>query len=236
MEIKKRIHASECDFELKTSLFALVNMIQNMATETLGEIKLDNVTLREKYNAMWVFTKNQFKCMRRPIWNEEVTLRSRRLKSNRLIYYMLIEMIDSHQEIILSDVLELCVLDRNTFRFKRLSEVGLDTVDCDIDIDYTIPSLTYEPKCSVEVTPTMIDYSMHLNNAQSILIFLNHLTLEETTEMGKCPFKFTIHYRSQARLNEKMTLNLAKENGTYGYRLDKEDGTNVVCATVEHHS
>lgn len=234
MEFKRVIHASECDFTLKASLYGLANIIQDCATETLEAIHFDNVRLKEKYQAMWVFTKNQLKCFRRPEWHETITIRTRNVKTNRLINYLLLEMFDQKDELIASDLLELCVIDCNTYRFVRLDSIHFPVANESIEIDYTLENVEYVEGTPVLVNATLLDYSMHMNNAQSIWIYLNSLSINEIEALYEKSFIFTIKYCAQAYFNQQLYLKKYANNGLYSYCLVREENEPIVLAQIKH--
>ncbi len=235
MEFKRVIHASECDFTLKASLYGLANIVQDCATETLEAIHFDNVRLKEKYQAMWVFTKNQIKCFRRPEWHETITIRTRNVKTNRLINYLLIEMFDQKEELIISDLLELCVINCNTYRFVRLDSIQFPAANEPIEIDYTIDNVEYDKEITpVQVNAMLLDYSKHMNNAQSLWIYLSSLTMNEMEALYEKPFVFTIKYCAQAYFNQQLYLKKYANNGLYSYCLVKDENEPIILAQIKH--
>ncbi|MDE5566678.1 MAG: hypothetical protein K2I77_06795, partial [Anaeroplasmataceae bacterium] len=213
MEKFKIVHASLVDYDLKITLYALTNIVQNAVTETLGSIQFDNINMKERYHAMWVFTKNKLTCHKRPVWNDEIKITCRVVKTTHLIAYMLVEIFNSDNELVVSSLVELCAIDVTSYRFVRLSNIDFITVDENIDNDYTLEQAEYEEFQNLKVKPMMIDFSKHLNNAQSIFIYLDSLEKEELDLIYSKPFTFTIKYANQAKLNEEIFLYKKNKEG-----------------------
>ena len=233
MEVKKRIHASEVDYEIKMTLFAVANTVQNMVTETLDLMGCDNVTLRTKYHSMWVFSKSKFVCIRLPVWGEWVTLRCKSVMAKHLTNVMSVEFIDGEGNVIIECFVEMCVIDIESFRFKKLSDIPFEYPPENIDVKFPIEELDYSETFPATVNAANIDYSIHLNNTQSILMYLSTLSTEDVHTIFGEPFVFTIKYNAQARLGDEIVLLRGKRDGLYGYALDKSDGKNVVTARIE---
>lgn len=236
MEIKKRIHASEVDFELKMSMFAIANTVQNMVTETLELMGCDNVTLRTKYHSMWVFSKSKFICSRRPVWGEWVTLNCKCVMAKRLTNVMSVEFIDKDGNKIIDSYVEACVIDIESFRFVKLTDIPFEYPAENIDVKFPIEDFSCDETFNVTVNAANIDYSIHLNNTQSILMYLGTLSTEDVHTIFCEPFTFTVKYSAQARLGDEIVLKRANRDGAIGYVVEKTDGKNVVTARIERSS
>ncbi len=233
MEVQKRVHASDVDFERKMTLFAIANTAQNMITETLGLMGCDNVTLRMKYHSMWVFSKSKFICTRRPLWGELITLSCRSVMAKRLTNVMVVEFKDEENKKIIECYVETCVIDIDTFRFVKLTDIPFEYPKENIEVKFPMEDTVYDETFPVSVNASNIDYSMHLNNTQSILMYLGTLSTEDVHTIFTKPFVFTIKYNSQARLCDKIVLKRVNRDGIYGYAVEKDDGKNIVAARIE---
>lgn len=232
MEIQKVVHASDVDFEPKMSLFAIANTAQNIITETLGMMGCDNVTLRTKYHCMWVFSKSKFIVTRRPLWGETVTVSARSVMAKRLTNVMYAEFKDAEGKRIIECYVETCVIDTETFRFVKLADIPFEFPTENIDVKFPLDETEYDETFPVTVNAANIDYSMHLNNTQSILMYLGTLSVEDVHTIFSEPFTFTIKYNAQARYGDKIVLKRINRDGKFGYAVDKDDGKNVVTASV----
>lgn len=234
MDKFKIVHASLVDYDLKITLYALTNIVQNAVTETLGSMQFDNINMKEKYHAMWVFTKNKLTCYKRPIWNDEIKITCRVVKTTHLIAYMLVEMFNNANELVVSSLVELCAIDIVSYRFVRLTNIDFISLDEDIDNTYTLEQVEYETCQALKVKPMMIDFSKHLNNAQSIFIYLDSLEKEELDLIYSKPFTFTIKYVNQAKLNDEIMLYKKNEENSLHFKISLKNGKDVVIAEIKH--
>ena len=69
MVVKRIIRSSECNFKAELSLNGIVDIVQDLITETLKGMGCDNITLRNNYQAMWVYTKNKIHLEKTVKWN-----------------------------------------------------------------------------------------------------------------------------------------------------------------------
>ncbi|MCH5350340.1 MAG: hypothetical protein J1F39_00030 [Clostridiales bacterium] len=233
MEIRKRIHASEVDFEIKMTLFAVANTVQNMVTETLDLMGCDNITLRTKYHSMWVFSKSKFICKRLPVWGEWVTVKCKSVMAKRLTNVMSVEFIDEEGNLIIECYVETCVIDIESFRFVKLTDIPFEYPSENIEVKFPMEELVCDEAFPVTVNAANIDYSIHLNNTQSILMYLSTLSTEDVHTIFGEPFVFTVKYNAQARLGDEIVLKRGSRDGVYGYAIEKSDGKNVVSARIE---
>lgn len=68
---KSYVPASMCDGATKLSPIAVFQLVEDAATELMGELRIDGITAMREYGAMWVFVKNRIHILRRPDWREE---------------------------------------------------------------------------------------------------------------------------------------------------------------------
>ena len=47
------------------SILGTFQVVEDAITDLMGELKIDGVTAKEKYNAFWVFTKNRVKIFKK---------------------------------------------------------------------------------------------------------------------------------------------------------------------------
>lgn len=228
MIVKRIIRSSECNFKAELSLSGIVDIVQDLITETTKEINCDNITLRNNYQAMWVYTKNKIHLEKTVKWGEEVTIECKSVKTNQLLNYMLTEFRNKDNQVVITSLVEMCVIDINNFHFIRLSKLPITFAKENLEIDFNFDSdVTYSKEISFVVSPMMIDYSLHLNNTQSIHFFLDHLTLEELDNIYSNRYDFIIKYSSQAHYQDKLLLKIENKNNHYYFSFDQESGKNV---------
>lgn len=182
MKCKKLITASDCGYDGKLALESVLNIIQDQITVTFGEIGCDNVTLREKYHSMWVFTKHKAKVSRCPDWNEVLDVNCRIVKANRLVCYCKTDFTDSNGNIIIESILECCVIDVESFKFVKLSDIPFCMQEEECDTSFVFDNVEMDKKTDFIVMPILCDFSNHLNNAKAMYPLVEILTKNELDE------------------------------------------------------
>lgn len=223
MIVKRIIRSSECNFNAELSLNGIVDIVQDLITETLKEINCDNITLRNNYHAMWVYTKNKIHVEKSVKWCEEITVECKSVKSNRLLNYMITNFINKDNEVIISSIVEMCVLDINSYRFVRLTDLPFSYNNQEMDPTFDFEETSYSNETKFVVSPMMIDYSMHLNNTHSIHLFLDSLTLDELKMIFSHSYDFLIRYNSQAHYLDHLVLKTEKKNNHFYFSFEQEN-------------
>ncbi len=232
MEIKTKIFASDCGLNAEVGLENLLMLVQNYVTEELELMGCDNVVLREKYHAMWVFTRHKIKLFSPIKWGEKIVARSRSAKSNRLLNYMLTEIYDTNNKLLASSLLEMCVIDVTSFKMLKLTDLPFEFGKENIDSTYNIELGDFKDSFNFKVTPAMLDYSKHMNNIKSVLVFLDSLTLEEMQMIYENGYEFQIFYKAQAMCGEHLIMRKNFQDKRFTYVVEKEDGKIAIEAQL----
>lgn len=233
MEFTEKVRYSDCNIMAELSLPRILEIVENAVSDECGEKGSDNILLREQYRAMWVVTKNKLRIVKAPRWNEEFIVRCRCVKSTRLVCYFLTEFVDGNGRVIVSSLMENCVIDLDTGRFRKLDSVPCPYGDEEIDTNmkYTEPEYTESVPFTVE--PMMIDYSRHLNNVKSLQVFFNSFSLEQLEALFAPSYQFTIHYCAQAFYREELILQKGGSGNSYGFLVSNGEGKCVVKGCLE---
>lgn len=235
MKVSRKIDSSDCYFEPKLSLTAILEFVQDYVCLELKEMGCDNITLREKYNCMWVFTKNRIDVSCLPSWDEEIQIVCKSVKANKLKNFIQTQFFNSNGDLLISSLLECCVIDVDSFSFVKLDAIPFKFTNEDVKVDMAISNISMTLAEELYVKPLMTDYSRHLNNTKTIDEFLNTFDIEEIRSILAQPFNFTIHYTAQARLGEKLSLFKGEAQNEYQYAIKKEDGKDVLRASLKRN-
>lgn len=235
METTKKIYSSECNFKLLMSLESILGLNQDLISLTMTEMGCDNVTLRTKYHCMWVYTRNKIHVQRRPRIGEILTLRCNPVTSNRLFAYFKTSFFDEKGNLIIEALTEMCAIDIESYRFIRLTQIPFSFNKNEEKIEYEMQELNYSESYQRVILPSMIDYSMHLNNIKSIPMYFDTFSLEELNDFYSHSFDFTVKYTAQAKFGEHVTLKKGHEGNLYGYTLLDPQGQTILTAQIEYH-
>ena len=78
IEYKKdyRVAYTDVDSKAQLSLISCLELAQDMVTDYFRSFKNDNLTLTNKYNAVWVYSKTKVHFWKKPIWRDELNIRT----------------------------------------------------------------------------------------------------------------------------------------------------------------
>ena len=73
---KQIVKASMVDTKANLSILWTYQVIEDAITELMWQYKVDNITLKDKYNALWVYTKTKIKFIKKLKWKENFVVNS----------------------------------------------------------------------------------------------------------------------------------------------------------------
>lgn len=206
---QQKVSASITDSTASLSVIGAFQIVEDAVTELMGELKIDGVTAKREYNAVWVFIKNRIKILKSIAWNEscEISCFISAVSRATISVDVLIE--NAAGELCICARVELCALDLDTGRIRKVETVGVDgsiTVEPAVmNVDFTRFDKTEPPECGkVRVGYTNIDFARHTNNVEYIRFMLDTYSV---AEMEARPIKeMEIVYINQSFENDVITV------------------------------
>lgn len=229
---KQKVSASIAGSEACLSVFGMFQVVEDAITEMMGELKIDGVTAKEKYNAFWVFAKNRIKIFKKLKWNEEFVASC--FISFKSLAKMNIDVAAKTPkgELVFYARVEACALDIATQRIRKINTVGVnetvlaETPLMDIQFckfDYENLPITEQ----VRVRSTNIDMSHHTNNLEYLRFVLNTFSVKE---METKPIKeMEVIYANQSYENDTLDVHKASLQNKDVVVLQKQDKPIVKC-------
>lgn len=153
-------------------------IIEDAITEFMGELKIDGLTVLQKYNAFWVFAKTHAKFLKKLLWGEEYTVTAFISSMSLVKMYEDVKVCDKAGNVVLYAKVELCVLDKATQRIRKIASVGVDETMLSNEEAEGITFGKF-PTCElpiveqVKVRSTNIDRFNHTNNVEYIRFIMN---------------------------------------------------------------
>ena len=199
---------SRVDNLARLSLDSIFQFTQIAVTEYFKSLGFDNRTMKIKYNYAWVFTKTKAIINSIPYWDSKIYARCyvtniKPVKADiEVVFYDL----NNNQLFAIKD--EMCVIDLESRKIKKLSDFGFDkvnTFDSIIDGSYeTIDSTNLVKYDSLKVKFCDIDCTNHTNNVSYIRFIMNSLGAEflDSNDITSMDFK----YHKESRINEELEL------------------------------
>ena len=227
-EKKVQITAEYSDYTIRLGNYQFFYLLQNAMIGGFDAQGVGNKGLREKCGGYWAVTKTKLKIFRKPDWNEEITLKAKSFDDGRLRVNVATEILSAGNELLALGTQELCILDLDTHRVKRLTDTCLplgenkDTLAMEFE-KFSMPD---EILASYEyiVRSQNIDMSRHVNNVEYIRMAMDLFTVDELCE--KDPFVMEVHYIGECREGEKLICQRADAENKSFINISK-DGKKV---------
>ncbi len=237
MNYKKEaiVPASICDPSVKLGVKGTFDLVQDCVTEMMGSIEIDGVTIKRKFGCVWVFTRNRIQIDRALGWNERYT--SECFISSAKGAKMTVDTVfkDTDGKICVYSRIEMCVLDLETQRIRRIRDVGVDS-DTDVElpqIDMQFSRLKHdglEPIDSLVVRSGDIDFVGHTNNVSYIRFITNTYSVKELSEK---PIKeIEIRYAGQTHEGDTLIVRKSVKDGRELFDVCFDDMIAVECEIV----
>ena len=236
MKLIKHGKVSSCmtDPLANLSVIGCFQIAEETVTELMGRLKIDGITVKKAYNAVWVFAKSKLKVLSNIAWNEQYTVIGFISKVMHVSIYIDVEIKNKSDEPCAYLRMELCALDLQSGKIRRMSTVGVDdgipTENPEIDLSFSKFDAENLPEAAqVKINYTNIDFAGHTNNKEYIRFILDTYSVQELEER---PIKeMDIVYINQTYENDVLTLQ--KSNGKNRDIIAiKKDGNHVVKSEI----
>ena len=229
----QRLNASMVASDESLSAIGAFQIIQDAVTECMGHLKIDGITVKNKYNAFWVFVKTRAEFFKKLGWGEEYTVTAFPSSMSLAKMYVDVEVRDKTDDLILYARVELCVLDIATQRIKKVASVGVEesmmhpaTEEITFGrFDSPEPSLVEQ----VKVRSTNIDHSHHTNNLEYLRFVFNTYSVAQCE--ARTITEMEVVYASQSYENDVLDVFKA-QRGNADFIVLQKDGKPVVKCEI----
>ena len=217
------------------SVVGVFQIIQDAVTDLLCLHELSAPTLREKYNAIWLFVKTQAKFGKLISCQGEFTVNAFFSYVSLAKIHVDVKITTADGETVIHSRTELCALDIEKQGIRRLPSVGVD-VNMPVRRDETniefsrfedgeLPTVE-----TVRVRSTCIDMSHHTNNTEYVRMIMNTYTTSQTEAMNiNC---MELFYTGQSYENDILTIRKAVTNNEHRIVLEKDGKAVIKCKIV----
>ena len=215
LEKKQKVNSVISDSAGCLSVFGILSIIEECITELLGSMELDDISVREKYNAVWVFVKTRFKRVKSIPWNASYTAECRITKVRNSAVMLDVYIRDESDETAVFGRTEICALDIATGRILKVSSLGMDKDDGEdalCDIKYTrFRCDTMETADEVRVKYSNVDFAMHTNNKEYVRFILDTYSVDDL--ISRPVQEMEIMYKEQSYEGDILTVKKGSDNG-----------------------
>lgn len=231
---ESEISAGICDFNVELSVVGMFTLVQDMTTDVLGQLGLDGVSLRKKYGCVWVFTRNRIIINKRLLWTDKYTAESYVSFARGVKMDLDTAIKDKDGNIAVYSRVEMCALDLNSMKVRRISDVGVTgdiTEKAQMDVRFNRDRCSdMEDVDMITVRSCDIDFIHHTNNISYVRYIMNTFSVDDLTEH---PVKeIEIRYREQTHEGDELTLCRGKHDGREYVNVKHGDITAVECDII----
>lgn len=232
--------SGQCDSLMRFKAEAVLMSFQDVASRHAMFLGIDDFSLLEKDNAMWVVSKTKVKVNKLPLWNDEISVRTwpmgaEGVRCNRC--YQIIR----NDEVMINAITEWVIIDATT---RTLRKVETTSYPNDIDWiteksvderfrrfkdDFTENDIVYKRL----VRSGDIDVTHHTNNVTYITMLLDTFSVKELENMAL--EEIEVSYLNESFEGETLSIYRKKrEDGTY-FSIKKEDDKVVLMGFIKWH-
>ncbi len=206
---QQRIGSAITDTKGNLSILGMFQIVEEAATELMGELRMDDITVKREYHAIWVFAKTKVKRLQNVGWNEVCTAVSFISKITRVSLCIDVAIKNARDELCAYARIELCALDLQTGKIRRVSTVGADdTIIAEPPmLELSFAKFAAEELPEIErhrVRSTSIDFAGHTNNKEYIRFILDTYSVRE---LETRPIReMEVVYSNQSYENDILTV------------------------------
>ncbi len=233
--IHEKVRSAITDPAGNLSVIGIFQIAEEAVTGLMGELNIDDITAKKKYNAVWVFVKNKIEIYQSIGWNEDYTVTCFISKITRVSVCMDIGIKNKSDVLCAYARVELCALDLQSGRIRKVSTVGTDDrIEIHTPlVDFSFTKFDAENLLEAEqikVRYTNIDFAGHTNNKEYIRFMLNTYSVQE---LAARPIReIEVVYLNQSYENDILTVRKGSFYGKDILTVQKEDQTIVKCEIV----
>lgn len=232
---REKVNSYMTDPLANLSVIGCFQIAEETVTELMGELKIDGITVKKAYNAVWVFTKSKLKIISDIAWNEQYTVVGFVSKVTRVSMDVDVEIKNKADELCAYLRVELCALDLQSGRIRKVSTVGVNdgfpTEASRAEISFTKFDGENLPEVGqVQVKYTNIDFAGHTNNKEYIRFALNTFSVQELT--ARPIEEFEIVYANQTYEKDILTVSKSSDGEGDIIAIKKDDKFIAKCKIV----
>ncbi len=229
---QKKVSSSLSDSHANLSVLGAFGVAEDAITEFMGDLKIDGLTAKRVYNAVWVFAKTKIKFLKNIEWNQEYSLTCFLSKISNVTIHIDVGLKNSGGELCVYSRTELCALDLITHRIRKVSTVGVNAEITTEEPLLEMPFAKIEAENlpvaeQVTVRYTDIDYAVHTNNKQYVRFLLDTYTVRELDRSSIR--EMDIVYVNQSYEGDRLTIRKGNSENRDSFLIQKEDQTIVKC-------
>ncbi|MBO7377490.1 MAG: hypothetical protein J6U35_01275 [Clostridia bacterium] len=218
---------STLDHSMRQGLTSCFMWQQDMLTEYFESFGSDNITLKTKCGALWVFTKTIIKIFRLPVWRQKVFARSYTTKVTKATFDAETVFSDENGQTLFVFRSEACAMDAEGRKLRRIESVifpkDMECLPPLISEGFSRPRTSAsEPCLKYKISATDIDFSSHVNNVNYVKLTLNALSVDFLTANDVTFYE--IHFFRETLLGDEISVFKEEKEGEIYFSLQNKSG------------
>lgn len=213
-----------CDYTVRLGNYQAFFLLQNAMIDGFEVYDCGNRGLKNRCNAYWAVTKTRLEIIKKPVWGEKVTVKSVYVNDQKLRVNIITEIFNEAGELMIKGYQELCVLDKDTHKVKRLSDTCLPASETTqlvgVFEKFSLPE-RIDASYELTVRSQHIDMSRHVNNIEYIRMALDLFSVEEICNRDVAYME--VHYIGECRESDKLICNRSDCGNISYLSVIKED-------------
>ncbi len=225
---KTRIDLEDVGYSNKVNNKAIIKILENAGGRHSESLKL-GLNDMEIVGFSWILLGWKVKIIKRPIYNEEVTVKTWGRDSNKIFTYRDYEIYNENGELCTIATSKWAIVDINTGKLRELTPDIIEKYQCEdekvFEKDYTLKLKEPETVISMQTHKAQrrdIDINKHIHNLY-YLDYAYEALPEEIYEEPECN-NIEIMYKKQIRLNDKFECLYTMEEDQKIVTMKSADG------------
>ncbi len=229
------IDYSRVDNLAQLGLDSIFDFTQIAITEYFKTIGYDNLTMKNKYNDAWVITKTKLKINSIPMWGSNIYTKTFVSNIRPVKTDLETNFYDLDDNLIMSIKDEMCIINLESRKIVKLSDVGFDKIDVlDTSIDTPYLNIDFDNLVKVDTFKVKfcdIDCTNHTNNVSYIRFIMNSLGMQFLNNNDI--ISMDLKYINESRIDEELDI-YQKNNDNILDILIKKGDLNIFSMKIEY--
>lgn len=214
----------------RLGLVEFLNMNQDMITEFYGSVGSDNLILREKNNAAWIYTRIRIETVGSlPFWNQKTKAVTFVCAKSAIRMELETDLYDENDNLLVVAKTEMYAIDFGTRKLRRIDTLefpkDLEVMETNmpegfsrLNTEFEVADMAYMQKVYAIDT----DFTDHTNNVRYVKFIMN--TFDSKFFVEKTIKGFEIQFVRESKDGDTLSI-FAKNTGEneYSYLIQKAD-------------
>ena len=227
--------SGQCDSLMRLRTEACFMSFQDVASRHALFLGIDDFSLLEKDNALWVVSKTKIKINRLPRWNDEISVRTWPMGAEGVRCNRCYQIINDG-EVFINGITEWVIIDATSRTLRKvestsypndiewIKEKSIEEKFRRFKDDFTEDDFVYKRL----VRSGDIDVTHHTNNVTYITMLLDTFSVKELESMTLKDVE--ISYLNESLEGETLSIYRKKTDEGYLFKITKDNGKNAVMA------